>query len=275
VAAGVGWYLLATQVVMPWIDGGRQPFYIAELFPQWGDDAGSVVVAMLTDPGMVWRLLTDADRIAYYGRLLAPTGFVALLGLPVLAVAGPQVAANTLSGLATTYDARYHYSVVPMAAVAAATVSGLGRLRRWHRHALRAGLVAVAVGSVLSHHAWALTPAGNEYRAGFWVGTSPRQATFAKAVARVPDDAGVAASFFLVPHLTHRARIYEWPNPWVTGNWGFRNADPDDPRRVDYLVLDLTLDQEPVLLESLRSSEFETVFLEDGVLVARRRQPVR
>jgi uncharacterized membrane protein len=269
-AAGVGWYGLATQVVMPAFNGGRQPFYIAELFPQWGDSTGSVLGAMLTDPGMVWHLLTSGDRLAYFGRLLAPSGFVALLGLPVLAIAGPQLAANSLSGLATTYDARYHYSVVPMAAVAAAMVAGLGVLRRWHRYALRVGLVAVAVGSVLSHHAWALTPAGDQYRTGVWAGPDGRDATYAKAVSLVPDDAGVAASFFLVPHLTHRARIYEWPNPWVVGNWGFRNRDPVDPRRVDYLVLDLSLDQEAVLLASRRSSEFETVFFEDGVLVARR-----
>jgi hypothetical protein len=269
-AAGLGWYVVATQVVMPAFNGGRQPFYIAELFPQWGDSAGGVVVAMLTNPLLVWRTLVADDRLAYYGRLLAPTGFVAVLGVPVLLVAGPQVAANALSGLSTTYDARYHYSVVPMAAVAAATVAGLGWLRRQHRWGLRVGLAAVLVGSILTHHAWALTPAGDQYRTGVWAGPDVRDATYARAVSLVPDDAGVAASFFLVPHLTHRARVYEWPNPWVTGNWGFRNRDPDDPRGVDYLVLDLTLDQEPLLLASLRSGEFETVFQGDGVLVARR-----
>jgi uncharacterized membrane protein len=272
--AGLGWYVLATQVVMPAFNGGRQPFYIAELFPQWGDSAGSVVLAMLTNPLLVWRTLVADDRLAYYGRLLAPTGFVGLLGLPVLLVAGPQVAANALSGLSTTYDARYHYSVVPMAAIAAATVAGLGWLHRRHRWALGAGLAAVVAGSLLTHHAWALTPAGDQYRTGVWAGPDVRDQTYARAIAHVPDDAGVAASFFLVPHLTHRARVYEWPNPWVTGNWGFRNQDPDDPIGVDYLVLDLTLDQEPVLLASLREQQFETVFLEDGVLVARRRQPV-
>jgi uncharacterized membrane protein len=273
-AVGLGYYVLATQVVMPWCNGGKQPFYIAELFPQWGDDARSVVVAMLTSPAMVWHLLTDPDRLEYGGRLLAPTGFVALLGLPVLAIAGPQLAANTLSGLATTYDARYHYSVVPLAAVAAATVAGLGVLRRLHRLALLAGLAVVGVGAVLSHHAWALTPAGAQYRTGVWVGASDRQSTLERAVALVPEDAGVAASFYLVPHLSHRTRIYEWPNPWVTGNWGFRNQDPDDPGGVDYLVLDVTLTQEQPLLTSLEDSgEFETVFLEDGVLVAARRRP--
>ena len=270
-AAGLGWYLVATQVLMPWFNGGQQPFYIAELFPQWGDSAGSVIGAMLTNPLLVWRTLVDADRLSYVGRLLAPTGFVALLGLPLLLIAGPPLGANLLSGLATTYDARYHYSVVPMAALAAATVAGLGLLRRWHRAALAIGLATVALGAAVSHHEWSLTPAGDQFRTGVWVGPSDRQETIARAIAHVPDDAGVAASFYLVPHLTHRVRVYEWPNPWVTGNWGFRNRDPDDPRGVDHLVLDLTLDQQPELLAALQAEQFEPVFFEDGILVAARR----
>jgi hypothetical protein len=65
--------------------------------------------------------------------------------------------------------------------------------------------------------------------------------------------------------------VYEWPNPWVPGNWGFANRDPDDPAAVDHLVVDTYEGQQSELLDALRSSEFvETVFEEDGVVILRR-----
>ena len=271
-AVGLGWYVVAMQVAMPWFHGGGEAaHYVQELYPQFGDDAPSIVLAMVTDPSKTFSLLFDGDRVSYYVRLLAPTGFVGLLGLPVLLVAGPQVVGNALSALSTTYDARYHYSVVPVAAVGAASVWGLGLLRRFGAWPLRIGLVVVLAGAAVTHHAWAVTPLGRPFAEGYWLGERDRQETFERAMAAVPDDASVSATYFFVPHLTHRRLIYEWPNPWVPGNWGFANRSPDDPSVVDYLVVDAFEGQDAVLLDSLRSSEFtETVFEEDGVLVVAR-----
>ena len=41
-----------------------------------------------------------------------------------------------------------------------------------------------------------------------------------------------------VPHMDHRERIYEFPNPWKEGNWGVRGENQHDPARVKWLVLD-------------------------------------
>ena len=275
-AVGLGWYVVAMQVVMPFFHGGGQDaHYVQELYPGFGSDAPSIVVGVLSNPSKTFGLLLDGDRLSYYVRLLAPTGFVGLLGLPMLPVAGPQVAANGLSALSTTYDARYHYSVVPAAAVAASSVWGLGLLRRRGVVAVRIGLVALAVGAGVAHRAWAVTPLSRPFAEGYWLSERDRQATFERAVAAVPDDAPVAATYFFVPHLTHRRLVYEWPNPWTPGNWGFANRAPDDPSAVLYLIVDEREDQQPELLASLRSSSFRrTVFAEDGVVVlARRRQP--
>jgi hypothetical protein len=89
----------------------------------------------------------------------------------------------------------------------------------------------------------------------------------------VPRDAGVSASYYLIPHLTHRRYAYEWPNPWILGNWGLPGEAPPDPATADYLVLDVTLGQELELMGRLTGDggEYEVVFDTDGVLVARRR----
>ena len=271
-AVGLAWYVLAMQVVMPFFHGGGEDaHYVQELYPAFGDDAPSIVVGILSDPAKTFGLLMDGDRVAYYVRLLAPTGFVALLGLPMLLIAGPQVAANGLSALSTTYDARYHYSVVPAAAVAAATVWGLGLLRRRGAVALRVGLVTLAISAGVSHRTWAVTPIGRPYDEGYWLSERDRQETFERAVAAVPDHASLSATYFFVPHLTHRRLVYEWPNPWIPGNWGFANRSPGDPSAIDYLLVDEREGQAAELLASLRSSEFvETVFDEEDVVVVAR-----
>jgi hypothetical protein len=274
-AAGVGWYVLATQVVMPAFNHGQPPFYVQEFFPEFGTSAGAVVLGVVGDPVHTWSILTEHARLSYYWRLLAPTGFLALLGLPFLVIAGPQLGANALSSLATTYDARFHYSVVPLVGLSAGTVHALATLRRWHRHALHVGLAVLALSALWTHHQWSPSPAGRAYRSGVWVGPSARHPAFERALAQVPADAGLATNYFVVPHATHRSRIYEWPNPWIPGNWGIANRDPDDPAGVDYLVLDLVVDQEPLLRTRLTGgpdAEFEVVSDDLGVVVARRRR---
>ena len=273
-AVGAAWYVLATQVVMPAFNDGAPPFYVQEFFPQFGDDAASVVWTIVTDPAQTWRLLTDGDRLSYYWRLLAPTGMVALLGLPFLLVAGPQLGANALSALSTTYDARFHYSVVPTVAVFAATVVGLGLLRRWHPFALHLGLVVLLVSALSTHREWSPSPAGEPFRSGIWAGPSDRHAAWAHALSLVPPDAGLATNYFLVPHATHRQLLYEWPNPWLPGNWGIANRDPHPTSNVDWLVLDLATDQDPTLRVQLTggpSAEFVPVHDDGMVMVARRR----
>ena len=270
---GAGWYVLATQVVMSRFNGGAPPFYVQEFFPDFGNSAASVVWTIITDPAQTWRLLTEAERLTYYGRLLLPTGALALLGLPFLLIAGPQLGANALSSLATTYDYRFHYSVVPTAAVFAGTVHGLAFLQRAHRRALHAGLVLLTVSSVWAHREWSPSPLGGQFRTGVWAGPSDHQGALRRALAKVPADAGLATNYYVVPHATHRTHVYEWPNPWMPGNWGIANRDPDDPKEVDWLLLDLTVDQEPELRARLPGAggDFEVVSDDDRVLVAARR----
>ncbi len=276
--AGAAWYVGATQYVMPAFNGGGAPFYVQEFFPAFGTSAGEVLVTILTHPGQTWSVLSEAQRLTYYWRLLAPSGLLALVGLPWLLIAGPQVGANALSSLGTTYDARFHYSVVPTAAVFAATVQGLGRLRRWRPVLFRLGLVVLVLATGATHRAWSPSPAGRTFHSGAWAGPNPRHERYRAALAEVPARASLATNYFLVPHATHRPLIYEWPNPWMPGNWGIANRDPDNPADVDYLVLDLQMDQEPGLREALVGPDKQFVAVSDGddVLVARRvRRPGR
>lgn len=72
---------------------------------------------------------------------------------------------------------------------------------------------------------WGLSPIGHEHRKGFWpLGADARWGAKLAAIDPVPGKAAVSASYQFDGHLTHREKIYEFPNPFKrrTGVCGMR-----------------------------------------------------
>ena len=130
-----------------------------------------------------------------------------------------------------------------------------------------------------------MSPISTQYRNGYWpLDANPRQAMLDAVVDSVPGDAAVAATYNIVPHLSHREQIYTFPNPWFPLNWGVAGVAPHDPdhdhvpAEVDWIVVDRTTHvpegREEQLIDSLLDSgEFEVVSDEAGIFVARRVEP--
>jgi hypothetical protein len=94
-------------------------------------------------------------------------------------------------------------------------------------------------------------------------------------IAAVTDDHPVSAVYGLVPQLSQREEIYEFPNPWRSRNFGIDGVPRRSPRRIDWLVIDRTvLDAESAaLLDSiLDHGHFKVVLDHDELLVAHRVQ---
>lgn len=280
--AGLGWFALCTRLVIPAILGDS-PFYERNLFPEFGDSLGSVLVGIVTQPGKVISMLLGPERVAYFTKLLVPFGLLAPFAAPVLLIAGPQAGVNALSALPGTYDIRFQYSAMVMVGVALASAEGFGRIVRWWqrrtaaspRWARRVGPALLAVwlagAALASNVAWSPSPLGKHLHDGTWARRTFRHDTFDRAVALVPADADVSATYYLIPHLTHRSGAYEWPNPWKLVNWGLSGEAAPDPDSVDFVVLDTNLGQESELLADLLSSgEYDVLLDDDGVLVLRR-----
>jgi hypothetical protein len=105
---------------------------------------------------------------------------------------------------------------------------------------------------------------------------SPRHDSMREALKLVPANASVAATYSLLPHLSHRAQIYDWPNPWVPSYWG--NDDGyrlPDPATIQYIVLDLEQvgpAQQPLVASFIApDGPYQVLYDQDGVLVARRK----
>jgi hypothetical protein len=119
-----------------------------------------------------------------------------------------------------------------------------------------------------------VSPIGHQYEKGWWpLQPDVRLETKRYVVTIPPDDAAVAATYNLTPHMSHRRSIYDFPNPWFPNNWGVNGENLPDPNVVEWLVIDRqVIGPRDIALvdELLGDGEFKTVFAQYEIVVARR-----
>jgi hypothetical protein len=221
--------------------------------------------------------MTESSRVEWYWRMLAPFAVLPLLSLRALAIAAPMIAVNVLTLYPYTRDYRFHYSAIVVAGCAVATVEGIA----WLQRTLGGSNVVrnVAVGSVvaasfLTTIAWGASPLARDYQSIWPLDPSPNRPFQELAVALVPDDASVSAAYNVVPHMTHRVQVYEFPVPWCNVNWGVDGENLDDPADVEWLVLDRRiLGNSSALAADLLETEFTVRYEGGDIVVAERTQP--
>ncbi len=299
----LGWYVLVTK----WLIPARNPggVFYEDRFGDFGDDPIQVAFHVARHPMSTWDFVTQAGHLEYYRMMFLPVLLLCFLRPKVLLVGAPLFAVNVLvsDGFPFPRDYRYHYSAIVAAVVALAAVEVVIRAaelvahrtdwRRWIPHGV---MTALLVAGLVATHQSGVFPGSERARpgGGFWprwpdesvldvvlgvdVDRDVHAAAKADAVDRLPAGASVSAAYNIVPHVAHRERIYEFPNPWIPQNWGVDDERQHDPADVDWLVLDRRLlgqgNQRDVaigaVLDQLLAGEFEIVFERDDVVLARR-----
>jgi uncharacterized membrane protein len=272
-AASVAWFTLATRVIIPW-QNGIGPFY-DNFFGDLGKNPVEVGTHLATHPREAVELATEHDRVGYYQMMFAPVAFLPLLAIPTLLIAGPMLAVNVFSSFPYTREIRYHYSSLVLVGIILATVEAIAWVaKRWP------GLVRFLVGLVVATSlaatvAWGPSPISVKYHSGIWPLQADRQAAHDAAVAAVPDGAPTSAIYNLLPHLTHRAEIYDFPVPWRNVNWGVDGEHLADPANVQWIVVDRRemSAEDQALFDRLTERQFRIVHDEEDMVVAKRVKP--
>ena len=224
------WFYIATFVIIPHFAAqaygvGATPY--AARYGALGDSFGGVLRVFITQPLTVAGIIVEPLRLRYLVILLAPTAFMALFGLEVVAIGLPLLLANLLSAFPFQYAAELHYST-PLAPIfAVAGVVGFTRLIRnydlWRNgiqfNRRRASGPKLALGLVVIVALWAqialgYTPLG----LGFWRGetqgwpqVTPHDRLLSRFAVQIPTDAPLSVATDLYPHLSHRKLIYPFP----------------------------------------------------------------
>jgi uncharacterized membrane protein len=275
VAAGLAWFLVATYVLIPAVNG-RQTLLFEAVYGLSGSGPRALLTGLPTMAGHALQTGLANDGIGYL--LLV---FVPLLGLPLLAPrwlwpVAPPLLLNLAAVQPEHHQIRFHYLATAAPLLAAGAVAGLAVVARRRRRLLAPLLVLLVL--VAGFMDWRFGPApwSREPVAVPAGATDPARR---QALAMVDPDAAVSAQYNLVPHLAHRPKVYEFPNPFRAVNWGV-NGDTHPPaaaEEVRFVVVqrDLLGEEDRELLERLQAdSAWRTALDRDNVVVLERPGPI-
>jgi len=266
------WALVCLKVIMPRYSGAASPFY-ADQYSALGTNLNQIAFNALRHPSRWIRLVLAKNRHEYYVKMLVPVAGIALLAPVVLLLVVPTGLINVVNNQGYPHEITFQYQAFVSAGIFIAVVEAIGRRRR----ATRRFLVGLLCACALAGNAvWSPSPlAARTYHSGIWaLHSSIHLQTMEQAVHEVPGGASVSASYTVVPHLTHRIHIYEWPNPFLRSYYGLSNAQPlPDTATIQYLVLDTGLNTEEASLVTRLTGpggDFEVLINRDNVLLAHR-----
>lgn len=255
VAVGGAWLVLVVGVLMPAFRGGVESDLLARYgYLELGASASALVRAVpraleqIAGPPALGVLALHAES-AFLG-LLSPAGMLA---------AAPVTFANALSEHRQQARLELHYVTLPLALTWVAAALGLERLARGGGRsrartaasaALAASVVAFLLASPFSPRAARPQP------------TEAHRAVIAEALALVPEGVPVSAQGTLLPHVSQRVEVREFPD--VRDSTQYAVIDPSLP--VTQQALEAGYLER---IEQMPARGFERVFDRDGVVVFR------
>ena len=225
----IAWWLLVTRVILPELNG--LGLYRLE------KGVLQILNQHLFDFDFYVRQLQQLDAWTYWAWLFLPLLCLSLLVPVYLLPTLPTILINPLVGGYSTLIT-YHYSVNAMPFIFLAALFGYRRILDWFprlQMPLMLGLLAAA-----STAAWQGSKLTRfELESGYirWHEKAPVRVQLKDISRFIGPDSGIAATDFYVPHLSHRRKIYLFPNPWRTWYWGIEGEGQHHPNNIDFLVL--------------------------------------
>lgn len=198
----------------------HEPYVHLWRYRHLGQSLGEIILTIVTHPLRTVGGLLTGRRLVYLAALLAPLGFLPLLGGWDLVGALPAVAQNLLSSDPTLYHHRTQYQAFVLPFLILAAVAGYSRLA-----ARRAGPWPVAILVVAFTTSLALASAlANDLAVARWWPSAEQRAAYA-VLAQVPPDASIAAQDRYVPHLSMRRLATFFPTAIERTEYALINLD--------------------------------------------------
>ena len=197
----------------------------------------ATVNVVLHKPGQFWSFATSEGRPFYLWQMGFSTGLAFLAAPGILAVALPELAADTFSSNPYLHQIIRHYSMPVSAILLCASVCAISRSGNFWRRAVATVLVTGCAlwGCVL----WGDAPfSHNPITAPD--PSVPSVVATAKLLDKIPANAVVSAAQNFVPNLDHRRQIYLFPTPFSQSYYGDPKYDGEElpfASSVQYLVL--------------------------------------
>ncbi len=194
-AAGVAWFLIATQVVIPWFSGGNEAPAVTR-YSYLGSSVLEIIANLFLKPGLVLGHLFTLPNLAYLVLLFSPIIWgLSLRYLTPLVVILPTLAMNFLTDLHSQKDIVHQYSLPALPFLLLAVIGTLAQGGGWLRSQRAIILWALVAFVALAKFSYF----GSRYLEFL----DTRQAT-TEAIALIETKGSLLTAPHIAPHLTHR-----------------------------------------------------------------------
>ena len=259
---GFAWAVLALAVVIPHFNGGHGLYWATAYAYLGGDTPLAIARNALTHPQLVVQHLLSPPRPLWTLALLAPLGFLPLLGWRVAWLALPTLGYLLLGE--GYYDSNSWYPAPMLPFLFFGAIEGIALLRRYVPAAAPAVFLAAA--AAVSFHQNGAGPGTNFYfPAGYDV--TPHARAAQAMTASVPRELSVSATPQIIAHLSQRMDVSIFPELLV----------PRDVFAIDFIgwrgwhgYPAMYDDYDQALRRVLRDPAYGAFYQGDGLLLLRR-----
>jgi uncharacterized membrane protein len=251
--AGLGLTLVDFLVVIPHFLGSST--FFGDRYAAVGGSPTGVLRTVFTDPVAVIHDVATLHKLIYVLLLFAPFLCLWLLE-PLLALAAaPELVINLLSNSSGQISVAYHYTAAIVPCIVAASIIGLGRLRRQTPRLSLYVLAAVLMIAVYSPLRLGVLDVPEAFA------SNPIHRAKVEALSLIPAGVPVSASNQLGAHLSERRRFMLFPYAIRDAQWiVVDRADPNYDRRPYEHRIDLLR----------RDKRWRLIYQSHGVMVFRR-----
>lgn len=239
VALGAASVVAAMAAIRHFNGGSPSPYPL--LYAHYGETLPAVASYLLRHPLAAWGALNVEPHREYLRQLLVPLLFLPLFAPEVLVLAAPALLANLFSSDPFMHGIEEHYTALITPFLFAAAIIGCGRL-------CRRGGPFVATALVVNLGLWAFGgvfwgPLVREQKTIYPSLSASEVREADELLSHVPPGASVSAQMALGPHLSHRAEIYTYPNPFSHNAWGGSRHALREIKSINGAALDPSLNE--------------------------------
>ena len=232
------WFITATQVFIPFFNGYGY-LYSGHLLSNFGKEPSEIILNLM-NPNKLIPTIFNPENGKFIWELFAPVGFLSLLN-PTTLILAASLWMNLITSWHYSHTIQYHHVIPIIPFVFISLIIGISRFKKI-RVVFYPLLALLLISSFLSNYY--ISPYDSSIKnyehvkyifKNFGIRTEREEQLYAM-IELIPKEASVSAHYQIVPHLTHKNKVYNFYNPFKSHFWGNGREEPP-LEYVDYILV--------------------------------------